>query len=101
MSYIYNLFIFNFFIFGFGILGIIINKHSLILLLMSIELVLLSINVNFLMFSLHLSDRMGELFSILILTVAASEAAIGLAIIIVYYRARGNIFINRTKLLSH
>ena len=76
------------------------NRSNLILILFSIELLLLSINLNFLIFSVYLDDLIGELFSLLVLTIAASESAIGLAIIIVFFRARGSIKINQINLLS-
>ena len=76
------------------------NRQNLILVILCIELMLLSINLNFLFFSIYLDDIIGELFSLLILTVAASESAIGLAIIIVFFRTRGSISINQINLLS-
>jgi len=81
-------------------MGILMNRSNLILILFSIELLLLSINLNFLIFSVYLDDLIGELFSLLVLTIAASESAIGLAIIIVFFRARGSIKINQINLLS-
>lgn len=72
-----------------GLFGIFLVRKNLIVILMSIELMLLAINLNFIVFSLYLDDIMGEIFALIILTVAASEAAIGLAILIVYYRLRG------------
>jgi NADH-quinone oxidoreductase subunit K len=95
-----NNFLVNFFLFCLGLFGIILNRQSLIIILMSIELTLLSINLNFIIFSLYLDDVMGELFALLILTVAASESAIGLAIIIIFFRNRGTISINKINLLS-
>ena len=74
--------------------GFFLTKKHLILLLISIELMLLSVNLNLFIFSAFLEDFMGQLLSFLILTVAASESAIGLAILLVYYRLRGTIFIN-------
>lgn len=87
----------NFFfliLFLIGLSGIFLSRKNLILTLMSIELILLSINLNFVFSSLSLDDSMGFLFSLLILTVAAAEAAIGLAILIVFYRIRGVIYID-------
>lgn len=95
-----NNFLVNFFLFCLGLFGIILNRQSLIIILMSIELLLLSINLNFIIFSLYLDDVMGELFALLILTVAAAESAIGLAIIIIFFRNRGTISINKINLLS-
>ena len=68
---------------------------------MGIELILLSLNLNFIFFSIYLDDLYGQLFSLFILTIAASESAIGLAIIIIYYRLRGNISINQTSILKN
>ena len=77
------------FVFVIGLFGLFSVRKNLILILMSIELILLSINLNFIMFSFIFDDIIGEIFSLLILTVAAAEAAIGLAILIIYYRLRG------------
>jgi NADH:ubiquinone oxidoreductase subunit K len=77
------------FVFVIGLFGLFSVRKNLILILMSIELMLLSINLNFIMFSFIFDDIIGEIFSLLILTVAAAEAAIGLAILIIYYRLRG------------
>jgi len=96
-----NNFFFTFFLFNLGILGIILNRQSLILILISIKLMLLSINLNFIFFAFYLDDILGELFALLILTVAASESAIGLAIIITFFRLRGTISINKINLLSN
>lgn len=78
-------------IFTIAICGIILNKKNLITLLMSMELMLLSININFIAFSSYLNDISGQIFTIFNLTVAAAEAAIALAIIVVYYRNKGSI----------
>lgn len=77
-----------------GILGIFITRKNIIIILMSIELMLLSVNFNFIIFSVYLDDIIGQLFSLLILTVAAAESAIGLAILVIYYRLRGIIAID-------
>jgi NADH-quinone oxidoreductase subunit K len=69
-----------------GTIGLILNRHNLLVILMSIELMLLGINLNFIVFSVYLDDFLGQLFSLYILTVAAAESAIGLAIFSVYYR---------------
>jgi NADH-quinone oxidoreductase subunit K len=97
---ILNHFFLHFFLFCIGLFGILMNRQNLILVILCIELMLLSINLNFLFFSIYLDDIIGELFSLLILTVAASESAIGLAIIIVFFRTRGSISINQINLLS-
>ena len=99
--YIFNHFFFNLFLFLLGLLGIIINRQSLILILISIELMLLAINLNFVFFSFYLDDILGELFALLILTVAAAESAIGLAIIIIFFRSRGTIAMHNINLLSN
>jgi NADH-quinone oxidoreductase subunit K len=83
-----------------GIWGIFLNRKNIIVMLMSIELMLLAVNFNFLLFSVYLDDLIGQLFALLILTVAAAESAIGLALLVVYYRIRGTIaveFINLMK----
>lgn len=97
---IFHIFILNFILFLLGFIGIIVNRQSLILILISIELILLSINLNFLFFSYYLDDLMGEIFALIILTVAAAEAAIGLAILIILFRLKGSININNLNLLS-
>jgi NADH:ubiquinone oxidoreductase subunit K len=77
-----------------GIFGIFLIKKNIIIILMSIELMLLSININFVIFSIYLDDIIGQLFALFVLTVAAAESAIGLAILVVYYRIKGIISIN-------
>ena len=79
--------------------GIVFNRRSILIILMCIELMLLSLNLNFIVFSIYFDDLFGQLFSLFILTVAASESAVGLAIIIIYYRVRGNISIDQNYLL--
>lgn len=78
-------------IFTIGILGFFLNRRNVIVLLMSIELILLSININFVAFSSYLQNLTGQIFTLFILTVAAAEAAIGLAILVVYFRNRATI----------
>jgi NADH-quinone oxidoreductase subunit K len=78
-------------LFTLGIFGIFLNRKNIIVILMSIELILLAVNLNFVAFSAHLGDLTGQIFAMFILTVAAAEAAIGLAIVVVVYRARGSI----------
>jgi NADH-quinone oxidoreductase subunit K len=97
---ILNHFIVNFFLFCLGLLGIILNRQNIIIILMSIELLLLSINLNFIYFSVFIDDLIGQLFSLYILTVAAAESAIGLAIMIVFFKLYGDISIYRINLLS-
>jgi len=74
-----------------GVFGIFLNRKNVIIILMSIELILLAININLVAFSSHLGDLVGQIFAMFILTVAAGEAAIGLAILVVYFRNRGSI----------
>jgi len=78
-------------LFSIGIFGIFVNRKNLIIILMSIELMLLAVNINFVAFSAYLGDLMGQVFTMLVLTVAAAEAAIGLAIVVVFYRAHRSI----------
>ena len=78
-------------LFTLGVFGIFVNRKNVIIILMSIELILLAVNINLVAFSTHLNDITGQVFALLILTVAAAEAAIGLAILVVYYRNRGSI----------
>ena len=83
-----------------GIWGIFLNRKNIIVMLMSIELMLLAVNLNFLLFSVYLDDLIGQLFALLILTVAAAESAIGLALLVVYYRVRGTIAVEFINLLK-
>ena len=78
-------------LFTVGIFGIFINRKNIITILMSIELMLLAVNINLVAFSAHLGDLVGQVFAMFVLTVAAAEAAIGLAILVVYFRNRGTI----------
>ena len=78
-------------IFTIGIIGIFLNRKNLIVILMCIELLLLAVNINLVSFSIFLNDLSGQIFTLFILTVAAAEAAIGLAIIVLYYRNSGSI----------
>ena len=87
-------------LFGLSIAGIIINRNNLILLLMCIELMLLAVNTNFIAFSHFLGDNIGEVFVFFILTVAAAEAAIGLAILMVLYRKRQSIRVDELDSLK-
>lgn len=77
-----------------GVIGIFLIKKNIIIILMSIELMLLSINMNFIIFSVYLDDMVGQIFALFVLTVAAAESAIGLAILVVYYRIKGLVSIN-------
>ena len=83
-----------------GLWGIILNRQNVIIMLMSIELMLLAVNMNFLIFSVYLDDLLGQIFSILILTVAAAESSIGLALLVIYYRIRGTIAVEFIHILK-
>ena len=78
-------------IFTIGVIGIFLNRKNIIVILMSIELILLSVNINLVSFSIFINDLTGQIFTLIVLTVAAAEAAIGLAIIVVYFRNSGTI----------
>ncbi|MBR0551474.1 NADH-quinone oxidoreductase subunit NuoK [Stakelama marina] len=87
-------------LFTMGVLGIFANRKNLIVILMAIELILLSVNLNLVAFSAYLHDLVGQVFAMFVLTVAAGEAAIGLAILVIYFRGRGSIAVddvNRMK----
>src|SRR6266540_997408 len=83
-----------------GIFGIFLNRKNVIIILMSIELILLSVNLNLVAFSTHLGDLVGQIYALLVLTVAAAEAAIGLAILVAYFRNRGSIAVDDIDLLK-
>ena len=87
-------------LFTVGVTGIILNRKNIIVVLMSVELILLSVNINLVSFSTFLSDLTGQIFSLFILTVAAAEAAIGLAILVAYYRNRGSIAIEDVNMMK-
>ena len=87
-------------LFVIGIFGIFLNRKNVIVILMSIELMLLAVNINFVAFSVQLSDLVGQVFALLVLTVAAGEAAIGLAILVVYFRNRGSIAVEDINLMK-
>ena len=78
-------------LFTIGVFGIFLNRKNVIIILMSVELILLAVNINLVGFSAHLNDLVGQVFAMFVLTVAAAEAAIGLAILVVYFRNRGTI----------
>ena len=78
-------------LFVMGVLGIFINRQNIIIILMAIELILLSVNLNLVAFSAYLHDLVGQIFAMFVLTVAAGEASIGLAILVIYFRSRGSI----------
>jgi NADH-quinone oxidoreductase subunit K len=82
-----------------GIWGIFMNRKNILVMLMSIELMLLAVNMNFLVFSVYLDDVLGQVFALFVLTVAAAESAIGLALLVVYYRIRGTIQVEYINLI--
>ena len=86
-------------LFTIGVIGIFLNRKNVIVILMSIELMLLAVNLNLVAFSAHLNDLTGQVFALLILTVAAAEAAIGLAILVTYYRNRGSIAVDDINMM--
>jgi NADH-quinone oxidoreductase subunit K len=87
-------------LFTIGVLGIFLNRKNIIIILMSVELILLAVNINFVAFSLYLGDLVGQVFALFVLTVAAAEAAIGLAILVVYFRNRGTIAVEDVNLMK-
>ena len=86
--------------FSIGIVGIFLNRKNVIIILMSIELMLLAVNINLVSFSIFLNDLVGQIFTMFILTVAAAEAAVGLAIIVVYYKNKGSIQVEQINSLK-
>jgi NADH-quinone oxidoreductase subunit K len=87
-------------LFTLGVFGIFVNRKNVIIILMSVELILLAVNLNFVAFSAYLGDLTGQIFALLVLTVAAAEAAIGLAILVVFYRNRGSIAVEDVNLMK-
>ncbi len=87
-------------IFTIGVVGIFLNRKNVIIILMSIELILLSVNINLVSFSIYLQDIVGQIFTMFILTVAAAEAAVGLAIIVIYYKNKGSINVEQIDSLK-
>ena len=87
-------------LFTIGVFGIFLNRKNVIIILMSIELILLAVNINFVAFSVFMGDLAGQIFAMFILTVAAAEASIGLAIVVVYFRNRGSIEVDDINLMK-
>ena len=87
-------------LFTLGVFGIFLNRKNVIVILMSVELILLAVNINLVAFSVHLGDLVGQVFALFVLTVAAAEAAIGLAILVIYYRNRGTIAVEDINLMK-
>jgi len=93
VNYITYFLITSILLFFLGLLGLIFNRKNILIILMSIELVLLAVNLNFVIFSVYLDDIFGQIFSLFILTVAAAESAIGLALLVTFYRVKSSITI--------
>jgi len=87
-------------LFTLGVFGIFVNRKNIIVILMSVELILLAVNINLVAFSTHLGDITGQIFALFVLTVAAAEAAIGLAILVVYFRNRGTIAVDDANMMK-
>jgi|TARA_R110000868_G_scaffold244131_1_gene500288 NADH-quinone oxidoreductase subunit K len=87
-------------LFTLGMFGIFLNRKNVIIIMMSIELMLLAVNINLVSFSVFLNDLVGQIFALFVLTVAAAEAAIGLAILVVYFRNRGSIAVEDINLMK-
>ena len=87
-------------LFTIGVFGIFVNRKNVIIILMSVELILLAVNLNFVAFSAQLGDLAGQVFALLVLTVAAAEAAIGLAILVIFFRNRGSIAVDDVNLMK-
>ena len=87
-------------LFTLGTLGIFLNRKNVIIILMSIELMLLAVNINLVAFSIYLNDIVGQVYALLVLTVAAAEAAIGLAVLVVFFRNRGSIAVQDINLMK-
>ncbi|MBP7340088.1 NADH-quinone oxidoreductase subunit NuoK [Niveispirillum sp.] len=87
-------------LFTIGVFGIFLNRKNVIIILMSVEMILLAVNINLVSFSVYLNDLVGQIFTMFILTVAAAEAAIGLAILVVYFRNRGTIAVEDINMMK-
>ena len=87
-------------LFTLGVFGIFLNRKNVIIILMSIELILLAVNINFVAFSTHLNDVAGQIMAMFVLTVAAAEAAVGLAILVTFFRNRGDIAVDDASVMK-
>lgn len=87
-------------LFTIGVVGIFVNRRNIIVILMAIELMLLAVNINFVAFSVYQHNLIGQIFTMIVLTVAAAEAAIGLAILVVYFRNRGDIAVEHVNMMK-
>jgi len=97
INYILNI---NITLFLIGMLGLVLNRKNILITLMSIELMLLSVNLNFITFSVYLDDILGQVFVLFILTIAAIESAIGLSILTIYYKLNDSIIVDKIKILK-
>ena len=100
MIELYQFLILSALLFSIGVIGIFLNRKNVIIILMSIEIILLAVNINLVSFSYFLNDLTGQIFSLFVLTVAAAEAAIGLAILVIYNRNAGSIEIEKINTLK-
>ena len=87
-------------LFTIGVVGLVLNRKNILIIIMSIELMLLSVNLNFIVFSIYLDDLLGQLFVLFVLTIAATESSIGLAILSSYYKLKNTIIIDKIKRLK-
>ena len=87
-------------LFTIGVMGLVLNRKNILIIIMSIELMLLSVNLNFIVFSIYLDDLLGQLFVLFVLTIAATESSIGLAILSSYYKLKNTIIIDKIKRLK-
>lgn len=97
INYFLNVIIILFFI---GVLGLVLNRKNILITIMSLELILLAVNLNFIFFSIYLDDIIGQVFVLFILTIAATESAIGLALLTVYYRLKNTIQMEKIKQIN-
>nr|YP_010047241.1 NADH dehydrogenase subunit 4L [Eucampia zodiacus]QPJ79907.1 NADH dehydrogenase subunit 4L [Eucampia zodiacus] len=97
INYILNIIVLLFLI---GVLGLVLNRKNILITIMSIELMLLAVNLNFIVFSIYLDDIVGHIFVLFILTIAATESAIGLAILTVYYKLKNTIQMDKIKIIK-
>jgi NADH-quinone oxidoreductase subunit K len=101
ITYINFFLVTNAILFFIGILGLVFNRKNILIILMSIELLLLAVNLNFIVFSIYLDNILGQVVSLFILTVAAAESAIGLALLVTFYRIKNSIIIEKIPTLKN
>ena len=87
-------------LFTIGVFGIFVNRRNIIIIMMAIELILLAVNINLVAFSVYLHDVVGQIYAMFVLTVAAAEAAVGLAILVTFFRNRGDILVDRANMMK-